>query len=99
MRAGETPALPIPTETELLPTSTSLFNFPPMSAVAEIEDALNKLPENEFEEVAFIVLERLRKTGHLPPVRSRVTLPIIPAPLGFPKFDFTADQINELETE
>ena len=40
-----------------------------MSTVAEIENALNKLPENEFEEVAFVVLERLRKSGHLPPFR------------------------------
>ena len=41
-----------------------------MSTVAEIEDALSKLPESEFEEVAFVVLERLRKTSHLPPLRT-----------------------------
>ena len=40
-----------------------------MSNVAEIEDALNKLPENQFAEIAFVVLERLRKSGHLPPFR------------------------------
>ncbi len=70
MRAGETPALPIPAETELLLTSRSFFNFPDMSTVAEIEEALNNLPETEFEEVAFVVLERLRKANHRPPFRT-----------------------------
>ena len=36
-----------------------------MSTVAEIEDAFSKLPETEFEEVAFVVLERLCKVSHL----------------------------------
>lgn len=40
-----------------------------VSTVAEIEDAVKKLPDKEFEQVAFAVLQRLRKTGSLPPLR------------------------------
>lgn len=40
-----------------------------MSTVAEIEAAMKKLPDREFEQVAFAVLQRLRKTGSLPPLR------------------------------
>jgi len=68
MRAGGTPALPIPAETKLI-ASTSLFNFPPTSTVAEIEDAFSQLPETEFKQVAFVILKRLRKAIQLPPLR------------------------------
>ena len=40
-----------------------------MSTVAEIEAAVKNLPDAEFEQVAFTVLERLRKTGGMPLVR------------------------------
>ncbi|MFA6176667.1 MAG: hypothetical protein WC765_08835 [Phycisphaerae bacterium] len=40
-----------------------------MSTVAEIEVAVRDLPDEEFEQVALTVLERLRKTGVLPPLR------------------------------
>lgn len=43
--------------------------FSGVSTVAEIEIAVRDLPDEEFEQVALTVLERLRKTGGLPPLR------------------------------
>ena len=40
-----------------------------MSTVTEIEDAWSNLSESEFENVAFVILECLRKASDLQPFR------------------------------
>lgn len=40
-----------------------------MSTVEEVEAALREMPNDEFEQVARIVFERLRRTGVFPPLR------------------------------